>query len=452
MTKKRVLIKKLVAFFLIFCFFCFFSFFSFYFSFSLDKKGVYAKEDFKELLERFYSLPVELKKEVLMNVTPLLQEFMLEEFFKKIINIPIIFKYKDVDNISLSSDGRYLVMISKKVLKVYDLVKRKEAYSLVACKEITSVSFNKDLNMIIFGCKDGLLQLWDLSLNKITFLHSQISKNPVFIKFFDDGILVAYQQDSKLYFLDFYGKILKVFDNEVNFKHICVSQNNEKCAFINDFSIKFVDLVSGKITNVFVSEEKIKSCCFSKDGKMFACGFENGKMSIFSFNGSYKILNTFIAHGGVATSLEFSADNNKLLVALTNRTLKVWDIKFQKVIKSFLNRKTVRVMFVNSQSIFTLLADGRVEKWCLASKYERSIERMASFHDEYWNADKLFLLYILYSFKSICGNKVTLTNFRDVERVFTKNYFLPKNFELKKIYNRLTKEQSFLVNLCFFTR
>jgi len=117
----------------------------------------------------------------------------------------------------------------------------------------------------------------------------------------------------------------------------CVSINNfatKACTGSADFSCKIWDCVSGNELGELPHDHIVRACCFSDDGMRLATGCQDKKMRVFNLPNTNPnpnalfTLDPYITLGGHKSVIKkvLWLDNNTILTASDDKTIKKWDI------------------------------------------------------------------------------------------------------------------------------
>uniref|UniRef100_A0A8C5D767 WD40 repeat-containing protein SMU1 n=1 Tax=Gouania willdenowi TaxID=441366 RepID=A0A8C5D767_GOUWI len=113
-------------------------------------------------------------------------------------------------------------------------------------------------------------------------------------------------------------------------------------------------------------DETVLSMCFSKDSDLLTTGAQNGKIKVWKIQSGLCLRRFEHAHTKGVTSLSFSADNNQILSASFDQTIRIHELRSGKTLKELSGHSS----FVNDASftsdgkhIISASSDGSVKIW-----------------------------------------------------------------------------------------
>ncbi|WP_129630530.1 CHAT domain-containing protein [Candidatus Oscillochloris fontis] len=100
-------------------------------------------------------------------------------------------------------------------------------------------------------------------------------------------------------------------------------------------TIALWDLTSGSISATLNGEQsEIYSSAYTKDGRLLAVGYENGRIEIWDV-GSASLRHSIIAHRQLVMSLDFSHDQHYLLSGGGDKLVRLWDVASGELERDF---------------------------------------------------------------------------------------------------------------------
>jgi WD40 repeat protein len=167
---------------------------------------------------------------------------------------------------------------------------------------ILSCRFSQDGKFLASGDDKGSISLWEIKEQK-RLDHVNVHLN---------------------------GVISLLFKNQINSKDLILISAG------NDGIVKFGKInQDGKYQNLFTpivvdNNCEIHSAAITSDGNFLAIGISTGSLEIWNIENIDKRIrlhNSTLAHAKRITSTIFTPDNQKLLTASSDKTVKVWDVK-----------------------------------------------------------------------------------------------------------------------------
>ncbi|MDM8539911.1 hypothetical protein QUF90_02370 [Desulfococcaceae bacterium HSG9] len=281
---------------------------------------------------------------------------------------------------SLSADGKKLVTVGNRTVRLWDLIKGEEV-KIVAqedSSQMHAVSFSPDGRLLAWGVYNKI-KLWDLDQGTQIRILKKHSNDVLSIDFSPDGKLIAsggMSNHIRIWDTASGRKIHALEGHSESVHSVRFSPDGKILASCSrDMSIKFWDPVSGKEIRTLQGHWRSVLCqSFSPDGKILASGSENGVIKLWNVADGSEITR-LEGHSMPVKSVSFSPDGRLLATGGGYHTIKLWRLPdggllttFRHPVKSW-NLKAVQVAFAgNRQTLLSTGWDRTIRLWNLESE------------------------------------------------------------------------------------
>ena len=223
--------------------------------------------------------------------------------------------------LSISPDGKKLLVAEDKLIKIYDAESGKEIQTInpALTEEINECTFTQSGKQILITCDDNTVTIWDLAKNKKT------GSLTGFLNDRDKGGL-TYDQDN--YLGCRHGKIRTRFKN-----YLLISKNGKEL-IKGKFGtkVKRWDIASGKALMEYTGHKKAVLCYdLSKDGKRLVTGGGDGKIILWDTQTGDSI-QTIQSYRQPILDIHFSEDETQITTSSWDATMKIHDLKTKKLL------------------------------------------------------------------------------------------------------------------------
>lgn len=250
--------------------------------------------------------------------------------------------------VRFSQDGKFLATGSNRVAAIYNVRSGERVAALTDIdgvaqdgdQYIRSVSFSPDGSLLVTGCEDQMVRVWDIARQKLLCKLSGHSQDIYSVEFMpnDRNKVVSGSGD----------RTIRIWDIE-----------EEKC--IHCFTIDNVE--AGK-------EAGITSVSVSPNGKYVAAGSLDRTIRLWSVE-SGKPLETLEGHRDSVYSVSFAPDGRHLISGSLDKTIKVWQFDSADEI----HRGTCKYTILGHKDFVLSVAgtppDGR---WIVSGSKDRSVQ------------------------------------------------------------------------------
>jgi WD40 repeat protein len=251
-------------------------------------------------------------------------------------------------SVVFSPDGNYVLSGSSgNTLKLWNIKNGSEVRIFSGhTNTVRSFAFSPDGKNILSGSDDYTLKLWDVKTGKEirTFSGHTIPVNSVAISRAGNFVICASNNKTLILWDINSGKEVRTFSP--SYYPVAFSPNgNYVLSGSENNTLTLWDINSGKKVNDFSgNKEIVNTVAFSNDGNyvLSGGGYPPG---VYSVSGDYSLklwdiksgkeIKTFLGHTNSVTSVAFSPNGNYVLSGSSDMTLKLWNIKNGKEIKTF---------------------------------------------------------------------------------------------------------------------
>jgi len=249
-------------------------------------------------------------------------------------------KHRYLKSLTVSSDNRRLISGGQKMLKVWNLENGSLEKEIETYSDDTNILITTPTDLCISGHEDGGLFIWDFikgnkikSLDRIEIrIFSQMLADP-------DGITAAtLSRDGNILITGTYYGFINIWDM-VNFKHIhtfpvhkawitgivLLPQQERGISISFDGAVKIWSLDKSNWAETII-KDKYPFYAISPlpRGNRIALGNENGVLSILDIKRQLIKKNINAHKGCINVAAQFN--NNRLITASEDQTLKIWDL------------------------------------------------------------------------------------------------------------------------------
>lgn len=233
----------------------------------------------------------------------------------------LIDKVEELRSLSISTDGKKLLVAEDKLVKIYSTESGNELQTInpTLAEEINECAFTQNGKQILITCDDNTTTLWDLTKNKKAGLLTG------FLNARDRGGL-TYDQDN--YWDAGMAKYMR-------FKNYLLISKNGKELIKGKFGtkVKRWDISSGKALMEYTGHKKAVLCYdLSKDGKRLVTGGGDGKIMFWDTQ-TGDSLQSIQSYRYPILDIHFSDDETQVVSSSWDATMKIHDLKTKKLLQ-----------------------------------------------------------------------------------------------------------------------
>ena len=258
---------------------------------------------------------------------------------------------------AFSPDGKKVLSASSdNNLKLWEVTPGAEVQiSKGIFSNVMALAFSPDSKKILSASSDKTLKLWNVKTGEKLKTFKGHSLGLWDCVFSPDGMRVlsaSHDETMKLWNVETGEDLMTFMGHSDSLKGCAFSPDGKKVLSASaDMTLKLWDVKTGRELKTFKGHSGIvKTCIFSPDGKKIISG---STQKMFSASGmpftgppdmtlklwdvkTGKELKTFIGHIDGVRSCVFSPDGKKILSASYDKTLKLWDVKTGTIIRTFI--------------------------------------------------------------------------------------------------------------------
>lgn len=239
-----------------------------------------------------------------------------------------------VDYIMPDQNGRYLISVSDKYLRVWDLESMIEMpYSPIDnVGAITTLSSNSDSHTVVTGAFDGKIRLWDLNTGENVVTHSH-GKWIHAIDFNDDGErIVSLADDMSIRLWNGLFKFIETADDieKIVASPLDKSSYQDVISPNGEFSLSVCqDEIHikrhGKVHTICRGHRgKVNCAAFSSDSKLIVSGGADMTVRVWSVKEGKEICQTLEGHKRPVLNVGFEEDMSYIYSVSSDRTKRKW--------------------------------------------------------------------------------------------------------------------------------
>jgi len=227
-----------------------------------------------------------------------------------------------------SSDGDQMASIENdKLIKVWDVTSGKELMSFSGHTDrINSIVFSVDGKTIASASDDKTLRVWDINTGKVALVISKFTNAVENVAISPDNKYIASSSNGYIKFWDFNSgqEIRSIY---ISSKQIGFTKDGTKLFYIEDGTLKYLEILSGNITVPIVA----KNCIYITENGKYAWVPREKDVTVFEVN-TQKEINTINCE--IEKIMVVSPDGHYLATTSWDKSIKLWDVASGKLVKT----------------------------------------------------------------------------------------------------------------------
>jgi WD40 repeat protein len=247
-----------------------------------------------------------------------------------------------------SPDGKSFAVGASIGIYLYDAETFEETNFLPSSSEVMTIAYSPDGTTLASGFYDGTVKIWDIANgSKVRTLDGHTNYVTIVAYSPNGNILAttAYEEPTKLWDVTSGQELRKLIENN-GVRGMAFSPDGDILAITTflgptgNEKISLWDVASGQKLRTLErqlsggSEDGGIGVAFSPDGKILACGYEMGSITLWDVS-NWNELRTLTGNASGVLRLVFSPDGDILASAGFEGPLKLWDVASGQVLRTF---------------------------------------------------------------------------------------------------------------------
>lgn len=347
-------------------------------------------------------------------------------------------------SVAITPDGQKVTAILKDVIKIWDIEKRQELYTLIGHTDsVNSITISPDGKLVISASYDKTIRIWDIEtgIKKRTLKGHSGGVNGVVVTS-NGQQLVSVSSDRTLKVWDIKsGEILKNIDSHgINVSVAAITLDGKQAIAAAGNNLKVWDWnLDGK--DQFFEQGKGNSLtAIASDGKLAVSTSNDNILKIWDLK-TGTVNNKFIEHTAPILSVAIIQEWQRIISISNDNTLKVWNTANAELVCSLnignaisnlavssdgslaftTDNSTIKVWDINNgKELYTLPKETRFLSKLRAKKHTNSISQLAITPDnKYIISGSYDTNIIVWNLKSCLATNVFRGHFGAIQSIVT---------------------------------
>ena len=285
-----------------------------------------------------------------------------------------------VAEIAVTPNGQTLCAVGDdKTLQFWKMADAVRSFALEHPQPVRSVTVSADSTQVATGCVDGLVRVFDIVTG--TLLESFREHTPgtavQSVRYVNDSLTLISTGDDKTLQTMKTSVIRSLRVHAGAIRDLAMLNGGAQTLTAGvDGKVVLTNLTNGNVDRNFaVGDRKPTAVASRPDNQRVAAGFDSGDVLIWNANNGEQVLLT-LSLGSPVTAISWSADNRNLLVSTAENVVRVLGPSLPSVqppVELVLHQQftteaaiTDLLFSPDGRSIWTSLANGRVDEWAYA--------------------------------------------------------------------------------------
>ncbi|MBL4716631.1 MAG: hypothetical protein COC01_07695 [Bacteroidetes bacterium] len=268
---------------------------------------------------------------------------------------------KRVESATFSNDDKYLLTASWDSTVVVWNWEGNKIITLKHNGKVNDANFSPDNSQIVTASSDNIATIWDIKGNKIREIVGHTA-DVISSQFSNDGTrILTCSYDVTIRIWDLEGNQIKKMKSGYDLgRSAAYANKSDKITAASLSNQAFVINSNGNFETRFDEvSAQVYSSEFSPDDKLIVTGTSDGMVKIWDVNG--ELLNTFLGHSGGVRAAKFSSDGKKVISAGGDNTIRIWNVNENSSV--IINEgKSIRRIVIADDGKHLLTASGSYTK------------------------------------------------------------------------------------------
>lgn len=286
----------------------------------------------------------------------------------------------DVTTVALSSQGHYLLTVSKyATVGIWEVMSGRLVARLNHGAEVTKVAFSFDGRCVMTAGTDNTARVWEtVSGRQLTRLFSDGDIKDVVLSHTGRYIaIISNDGRAKIYEWDQQGgrQLNRMTDRDI-VNTVTFSHDGRYYATANiDCTARVWEIASGHLLANLTHSSNINALAFSPDGRFLSTVSDDhsnySSVRLWLWRAKSNIKPTLFSHESPVNAVAFSSDGNYLATASKDQTARVWEIATGRSINRMSHEGSVNAVIFSSDGRYlaTTSEDRTVGVWETSSGY-----------------------------------------------------------------------------------